>query len=72
MIETLTRELIARLMDERSFSLRDAMDIVYNSKTYSSLNNVKTGLFFQSPAYLYDLLEEEMKSVSIHDSESPK
>lgn len=62
MIETLTREMIARLMEERSMTMRDAMDIVYKSKTYAALNNTKTGLYFQSPAYLYDSLEKELKN----------
>ena len=58
--ETLTREMIARLMEERSLSMRDAMDIVYKSKTFSALNNTKSGLYFQSPAYLYDTLLQEL------------
>lgn len=62
MIETLTREMIARLMEERSMTMREAMDIVYKSKTYAALNNTKTGLYFQSPAYLYDNLEKELKN----------
>ena len=62
MIETLTREMIARLMEDRSMTMRDAMDIVYKSKTYAALNNTKTGLYFQSPAYLYDSLEKELKN----------
>ena len=62
MVETLTRELIARLMEERSLTMREAMDIVYNSKTYNALNNPDTGLYFQSPAYVYDVLEEEIIS----------
>lgn len=49
-------------MEERSLTMREAMDIVYNSKTYSALNNLDTGLYFQSPAYVYDVLEEEIKS----------
>lgn len=60
MVETLTRELITRLMEERFLSMREAMDIVYNSKIYSALNNLDTGLYFQSPAYVYDVLEEEI------------
>lgn len=65
MVETLTRELIARLMEERSLSMREAMDIVYNSKTYAALNNLNTGLYFQSPAYVYDVLAEEIKVFEI-------
>lgn len=64
MVETMTRELIARLMEERSLSMREAMDIVYNSKTYQALNNLNTGLYFQSPAYVFDVLEEELRAVS--------
>lgn len=60
MIETLTREMIARLMEEQSMSMRDAMDVVYKSKTYTALSNLKTGLYFQSPAYLYDNLKQEI------------
>ena len=62
MTETLTREMIARLMEERSLSMREAMDIVYKSKTYTALNNIKSGLYFQSPAYLYDTLLQELAS----------
>ena len=60
MIETLTREMIARLMEEQSMSMRDAMDVVYKSKTYTALSNLKTGLYFQSRAYLYDNLKQEI------------
>lgn len=59
MIETLTREMIARLMEEKSLTMREAMDLVYKSKTYAALSNTKTGLYFQSPAYLYDNLMQE-------------
>ena len=68
MVETLTRELIARLMEERSLSMREAMDIVYNSKAYAALNNLNTGLYFQSPAYVYDVLEEEIKVFEIKNT----
>ena len=62
MVETLTRELIVRLMEDQSLSMREAMGIVYNSKTYTALNNLNTGLYFQSPAYIYDILEQELKA----------
>jgi hypothetical protein len=62
MIETLTRELIARLMEDRQLLMREAMDIVYKSKTYTALGNLETGLYFQSPAYVYDILEQELKT----------
>ena len=46
MIESLTRDLIVRLMEEKGLSMREAMDFVYTSKTYKSLCNPETGLYF--------------------------
>ena len=60
MVETMTRDLIARLMEERSLTMRQAMDIVYTSRTYTALQNTKTGLCFQSPAYVFDELSNEI------------
>lgn len=62
MIESLTREIIILLMEDRGINMREAMDIVYKSKTYKALCDTETGLFFQSPAYLYDELESELKT----------
>lgn len=30
------------------------------TKTYAALNNTRTGLYFQSPVYLYDNLLQEL------------
>ena len=60
MIESLTRDMITSLMEERSLSMREAMDLVYRSHTYKSLTNPKTGLYYQSPVYLMDQLDEEL------------
>ena len=60
MIETMTRDLIARLMEDRSLTMRKAMDVVYTSRTYAALQNLETGLYFQSPAYVYDELSKEI------------
>lgn len=60
MVETMTRDLVARLMEERSLTMRKAMDIVYSSRTYEALQNLNTGLYFQSPAYVFDELSKEI------------
>ena len=60
MVETMTRDLVARLMEERSLTMRKAMDIVYSSHTYEALQNLNTGLYFQSPAYVFDELTKEI------------
>lgn len=60
MIETMTRDLITRLMEERSLTMRKAMDVVYTSRTYAALQNLNTGLYFQSSAYVFDELAKEL------------
>ena len=37
-----------------------AIDIFYNSQTFANLYNPQTGLYFQSPVYIYDILEKEL------------
>jgi hypothetical protein len=39
-------------MDERSLTMIEAMYIVYNSITSNALNNLDSGLYFPSPAYV--------------------
>ena len=62
MIEALTREIIVMLMQEKSLSMREAMDAFYSSKTFNSLSNQETGLYFQSPAYIFDEFEREKRN----------
>ena len=59
MIESLTREVIVRLMEEDGLTMREAMDKFYGSKTYDSLTQTETGLYFQSASYIYDELLQE-------------
>ncbi len=59
MKEHITKCLISMLMEREKLSLRDAFDIVYNSSTFSKLSDPETGLYFQSPGYVYSYLETE-------------
>lgn len=60
MIEELVKELALRLMDERGLTMKQSLDTVYNSETYSKVLDVRTGLFSQSTAYVYSILETEI------------
>lgn len=60
MIEELVKELALRLMEERGLTMKQALDTVYNSETYGNVLDVRTGLFSQSTAYVYSILESEI------------
>lgn len=49
--------LVSRYVDSEQ-----ALRVVYNSKTYEKLCDTKTGLYFQSPRYVYDFLKHEIKT----------
>lgn len=59
-IECTTRDLAAKLVGDFSMTVPQALHVVYNSETYEKLVNPKTGLYFQSPLYVYDFLKNEV------------
>lgn len=63
MKEDIVKEMISRLMEEHDFSMQEAFDAVYNSLLFEKLNNPKTGLYFQSPDYVYSYLKDELFKV---------
>lgn len=65
MNECTIRDVLAMLVDKKGFSIEKAMDAFYHSHTFDNLNNPKTGLFYQSPVYIYDLLEQELEKTEI-------
>lgn len=62
--ELLTDDIISEmtkyLMEDYGYSLEKALDAVYTSKTIQLLQNEDGELYVQSPAYVYDMLIEEL------------
>lgn len=61
MIESLTRDVVALLMEEKGLTMREAMDAFCSSRTFDALSQKETGLYFQSPAYILDEYINEIK-----------
>ena len=62
MIEEITKEVVLLLMDEYKMNLHDALRTLYTSDTYARLTETKNGLYTQSTAYVYEYLENEIKT----------
>lgn len=60
LVDELTQDVSKMLMQDRDCDPAEALSIIYNSQTYTKLENPDTGLFYQSAVYLYDLLCEEL------------
>ena len=60
MVDCQERDLVTLLVEDMEMTIHQALDVLYNSRTYSLLHNPQTGLYFQSPKYVYSILKEEM------------
>lgn len=60
LIEFLGKEVTKLLMAEYGWDMRKAMDVFLRSRTYALLEDEETGLYFQSPAYVFSILQDEL------------
>ena len=58
----MTKELIVMLMEEGNMEMETAMNVLYLSETYEKMSNPNTGLYYQSPGYVYSILDMELKN----------
>ena len=61
MVECMERDLIVMLMEKQGMTMTEAFDTFYNSETHEKLNDARSGLYFQSPGYVYSFLNNEIK-----------
>ena len=57
MKESLLREMLTILVEERGMTIPQAFDKLYQSGLVQKIENPKSGLFFQSPRYVLSYLE---------------
>ncbi|MBQ6769018.1 MAG: hypothetical protein IJP46_10220 [Prevotella sp.] len=61
LVESMIDDVSRYLIDDMGISILEALDIVYNSEFYDKLEDLETGLYYQSPAYCYEYLKHELK-----------
>lgn len=60
-------EMTQYLMEDYGYTLEKALDTVYNSKTVELLQIEEGELYVQSPAYVYDMLLQELHLYRVPD-----
>ena len=60
MVEDITSDLAYMLVEKQHYSIEQAIDVVYKSKTYEALSRPETGLYSQSSGYVYEYLQQEL------------
>ena len=58
--EALSKDLILLLMEKKGLSMDEAFRRYYSSKTFEKIEDPATGLYYQSPGYVYSYLQEEL------------
>ena len=62
MVKHLALRLVA---DQPDLTMEQALSIVINSDTYQRLQRDATGLYHQSPGYVYSFLQNELKTAKV-------
>lgn len=69
LIEGIIQELVKYLCEEKSMEIDEAMESVYNSMTFDKVSDVETGLYKESPSYVYELLKDEIREGTLIQKE---
>lgn len=60
MVEYMLQDLVEMLTEARGIEYDEAMRIIYASDIYEKLTDTETGLYRESPGYVYGLLQDEL------------
>ena len=69
LIEGVTQDVIAYLVEEDKTPIDQAMDTLYNSEVFEKLSDSETGLYRESSAYVTALLRDELANGKLTQSE---
>lgn len=61
MVEATVSDLVRMLMEQTGASMHEAFDKVYGSETYRALNDPQSTYYYQSPGYVFEQLQSELK-----------
>ncbi|MEG0947892.1 MAG: hypothetical protein RR212_08990 [Bacteroidales bacterium] len=67
LIEGLSKDIIAYLLEDNNMDLPTAISEFHNSETFEKLLDESTGLYIESSAYVYEILKSEFKMGKLTD-----
>lgn len=60
-VRLIVAQLVGFLIEDYHLPMQDAFDKIYNSQTYTKLQDKKTGLYLRSAAYTYEYVKKEFQ-----------
>lgn len=64
--DELSTDLAGYLVDDFHYSPGEAIDVLYTSETFERLQDDATGLYYQSPGYVYSFLQNELSKAKVY------
>lgn len=61
LVEYITTRVVEWIMRDQALGLEEALLLFLNSETFDKLCEKRTDLYIESPAYIYELLNEELR-----------
>lgn len=62
LIEQSIQNIVCFIVEDEGVDYDKAIDMFYSSQVFAKLCNPATGLYFDSPAYVYELYKNEKKN----------
>lgn len=62
LFEGISADVVRYLVERDNMELAEAISTFHNSETFAKLEDFETGLYIESPAYVYNLLLSELRN----------
>ena len=64
LLEYSIQDIVDMISTDQNIEYDEAMNKFYNSEVFEKLVDKETGLYLESPEYVYDLFKDEMNQIS--------
>ncbi len=61
LVEYITTKVIEWTIRDQNLGLEEALLLFHNSETFEKLCERKTDMYIESPAYIYEIFQDEMR-----------
>ena len=61
LVEYITARVVEWIIRDENLSLEEALLLLHNSETFNKLSEQNTGMYIESPAYIYETLKSELR-----------
>lgn len=65
LVEYITAKVVEWIIRDKNLGLEEGLLLFHNSETFEKLCEKNTDMYIESPAYIYEIFDEEMRRGTI-------